>query len=164
MNTTLRTVAFIGVGNMGAPMARRARRAGFELIVCDRNEAVLEAFARAGAAVTTDVAACAGADAVVVLLANDAQIMETMLGEGGLVTNPEPVTASEDFAFFLEKVPGCYINIGNGVGSQGGCMVHNAAYDFNDAVLSTGATYWVKLAERWLAPGAVDVAGSGRQG
>jgi protein CrcB len=51
-------------------------------------------------------------------------------------TNPEPVTASEDFAFFLEKVPGCYINIGNGVGSQGGCMVHNAGYDFNDRVLS----------------------------
>jgi len=29
--------------------------------------------------------------------------------------------------------------------------VHNAAYDFNDRVLSTGATYWVKLAETWLA-------------
>jgi hippurate hydrolase len=31
-------------------------------------------------------------------------------------------------------------------------MVHNAGYDFNDRVLSTGATYWVKLTERWLAP------------
>ncbi|MCB2030459.1 MAG: amidohydrolase, partial [Rhodoferax sp.] len=44
------------------------------------------------------------------------------------------------------------VNIGNGIGSQGGCMVHNAGYDFNDAVLSTGATYWVKLAQAWLAP------------
>jgi len=79
------------------------------------------------------------------------QVVRDWLGDDGLVANPEPVTASEDFAFFLEKVPGCYINIGNGVGSQGGCMVHNAAYDFNDRVLSTGATYWVKLAERWLA-------------
>jgi hippurate hydrolase len=60
------------------------------------------------------------------------------------------VTTSEDFAFFLEKVPGCYVNIGNGVGSQGGCMVHNSGYDFNDRVLSMGATYWVKLAEAWL--------------
>jgi hippurate hydrolase len=29
-------------------------------------------------------------------------------------------------------------------------MVHNPGYDFNDRVLSTGATYWVKLAEAWL--------------
>jgi len=82
------------------------------------------------------------------------QLVRDWLGEDGLVTNPEPLTASEDFAFFLEKVPGCYINIGNGIGSVGGCMVHNAGYDFNDRVLSTGASYWVKLAERWLAPQA----------
>jgi metal-dependent amidase/aminoacylase/carboxypeptidase family protein len=39
------------------------------------------------------------------------------LGEDGLVKDPEPIGASEDFAFFLEKVPGCYVFIGNGVGS-----------------------------------------------
>jgi hippurate hydrolase len=82
------------------------------------------------------------------------QLVKDWLGEGGVVAAPEPVTASEDFAFFLEKVPGCFINIGNGTGSQGGCSVHNAGYDFNDRVLSTGASYWVKLAERWLAPAA----------
>ncbi|ARP78689.1 NAD(P)-dependent oxidoreductase [Bordetella genomosp. 6] len=82
--TPIKTVAFIGVGNMGAPMARCARRAGFELIVCDRNPDVLAAFAREGARVTASVSDCAVADAVVVLLANDAQIMETMLGEQGL--------------------------------------------------------------------------------
>jgi hippurate hydrolase len=79
------------------------------------------------------------------------QLVRDWLGEGGLVQEAEPVTASEDFAFFLEKVPGCYINIGNGTGSVGGCSVHNAGYDFNDRVLSTGASYWVKLVERWLA-------------
>ncbi len=79
------------------------------------------------------------------------QVVRDWLGEDGLMPNPEPITASEDFAFFLEKVPGCYINIGNGVGSVGGCMVHNPGYDFNDRVLSTGATYWVKLAQRYLS-------------
>ncbi len=79
------------------------------------------------------------------------QVVRDWLGEDGLMPNPEPVSASEDFAFFLEKVPGCYINIGNGVGSVGGCMVHNAGYDFNDRVLSTGATYWVRLAEAYLS-------------
>jgi hippurate hydrolase len=78
------------------------------------------------------------------------QLVRDWLGEDGLVAKPEPITASEDFAFFLEKVPGCYINIGNGVGSEGGCMVHNASYDFNDRVLSVGASYWVKLAEAYL--------------
>lgn len=80
----LKTVAFIGAGNMGAPMARCARRAGFELIVCDRNQVVLEEFAQEGVRVTTEVAACADADVVIVLLANDAQIMDAMLGERGL--------------------------------------------------------------------------------
>lgn len=81
---TIRKVAFIGAGNMGAPMARRARAAGFEIIVCDRAAAVLDAFAAEGAEVTTDAADCAGADAIVVLLANDAQITATVTGEGGL--------------------------------------------------------------------------------
>ncbi len=78
------------------------------------------------------------------------QVIRDWLGDDALVENAEPVTASEDFAFFLEKVPGCYVNIGNGVGSEGGCMVHNPGYDFNDRVLSTGASYWVRLAETCL--------------
>lgn len=82
---TLKTVAFIGAGNMGAPMARRARNGGFELIICDRNQAVLDQFAREGAKVTADSADCAGADAIIVLLGNDAQVMDTLLGDKGLV-------------------------------------------------------------------------------
>jgi hippurate hydrolase len=58
---------------------------------------------------------------------------------------------SEDFAFMLEACPGTYAWIGNGVGSKGGCMVHNPAYDFNDDILAVGASYWVRLAEAWLA-------------
>jgi hippurate hydrolase len=80
------------------------------------------------------------------------QVIRDWLGDGGLLEGIEPVTGSEDFAFFLEKVPGCYVFIGNGEGSEGGCMVHNPGYDFNDAVLSTGASYWVRLAETCLKP------------
>jgi len=32
-------------------------------------------------------------------------------------------------------------------------MVHNVGYDFNDSVLSTGASYWVKLEQAWLRKG-----------
>jgi hippurate hydrolase len=78
------------------------------------------------------------------------QVVRDWRGPEGLVDQVEPVTGSEDFAFFLEKVPGCYVFIGNGVGSEGGCMVHNPGYDFNDRVLPTGASYWVRLAEAYL--------------
>ncbi|MFO1269627.1 MAG: M20 aminoacylase family protein [Rubrivivax sp.] len=81
------------------------------------------------------------------------KVLTDWLGPEGLLET-EPVTGSEDFSFFLEKVPGCYVFIGNGEGSDGGCMVHNPGYDFNDAVLSTGASYWVKLAETYLKKAA----------
>ncbi|MBB3002957.1 M20 aminoacylase family protein [Paraburkholderia tropica] len=73
------------------------------------------------------------------------------LGEGGLIHDMDPLTGSEDFAFLLEHCAGSYLIIGNGDG-EGGCMVHNPGYDFNDDCLATGAAYWVKLTERFLQP------------
>ncbi|WP_213954170.1 M20 aminoacylase family protein [Variovorax sp. dw_954] len=62
------------------------------------------------------------------------------------------LTGSEDFAFMLEKRPGCYLLIGNGDGdSAGACMVHNPSYDFNDDNVVIGAAYWTRLAERYLS-------------
>ena len=61
------------------------------------------------------------------------------------------VTGSEDFAFMLEKRPGCYLFIGNGApGSHGSCGVHNPGYDFNDSNLPIGAAYWALMAENYL--------------
>jgi amidohydrolase len=61
----------------------------------------------------------------------------------------EPVMGSEDFAFMLQAKPGAYIMIGNG-GGEGGRMLHNARYDFNDAILPVGASYWARLVETSL--------------
>ena len=70
----------------------------------------------------------------------------------------EPTMGAEDFAYMLQAKPGAYCFIANGDGSHremghgmGPCMLHNPSYDFNDDVLPLGATYWVKLAEAWLA-------------
>lgn len=82
---SIKTVAFIGAGNMGAPMARCVRRGGFDLIICDRSPAVRESFAREGVATTSEVKDCAEADAITVLLANDTQITDALLGDRGLV-------------------------------------------------------------------------------
>jgi hippurate hydrolase len=82
------------------------------------------------------------------------QVALDWLGEDGLIADLQPLTGSEDFSFMLEKCPGSYLIVGNGVGDthgSGGCMVHNPGYDFNDACLPIAATYWVKLAESLLS-------------
>lgn len=56
---------------------------------------------------------------------------------------------SEDFGWMLQRCPGSYLFIGNGVAQP---MVHNPGYDFNDDILLTGAAYWGALAESWLKP------------
>ena len=77
----------------------------------------------------------------------------------------EPTMGAEDFAYMLMAKPGCYAFIANGDGSHrsaghggGPCMLHNPSYDFNDALLPLGATYWVRLVETWLAPASVAFA------
>lgn len=66
-----------------------------------------------------------------------------------IITDPTPSMGSEDFAFMLDKKPGCYVWIGNGP-VEGGCMLHNPNYDFNDDILSIGASYWARLVENEL--------------
>ena len=72
-----------------------------------------------------------------------------VVGDANVDTNPTPSMGSEDFAWMLLKKPGCYIWIGNGDGA-GSCMVHNPGYDFNDEILSLGASYWATLVEQQL--------------
>ena len=57
---------------------------------------------------------------------------------------------AEDFAYMLRERPGCYVWLGNGP-TTGGCQLHNPHYDFNDEIIALGITYWVRLAERYLA-------------
>jgi len=77
------------------------------------------------------------------------EVARDWLGDERLINDLRPFTASEDFAFILEKCPGSYLVIGNGEGDNG-CLLHNPGYDFNDACLPIGASYWVKLVESFL--------------
>jgi len=84
-------------------------------------------------------------------------VMREVVGEDRALTI-EPAMASEDFAFLLQEKPGCYVFLGNGDGEHrmaghglGPCMLHNASYDFNDSLIPAGASYWVRLAQRYLA-------------
>jgi hippurate hydrolase len=88
------------------------------------------------------------------------KVMASIVGEAQ-VTAQEPTMGAEDFSYMLMAKPGCYAFIANGDGAHreighggGPCMLHNPSYDFNDDLLPLGATYWVRLAEAWLAPQA----------
>lgn len=73
-----------------------------------------------------------------------------LLGADNVVARG-PVMGSEDFAYMLEHRPGAYVRLGNGLGEDGGCMVHNPLYDFNDRALPVGAAFWAALATSFLA-------------
>jgi hippurate hydrolase len=79
-----------------------------------------------------------------------AAIAVSLVGEDNVRREMLPSMAAEDFACFLEARPGAYIWIGNGTAEAGGTL-HSPHYDFNDAVLALGASYWVRLAETVLA-------------
>ena len=78
-----------------------------------------------------------------------------------LTLEQEPTMGAEDFAFMLQARPGAYLFLGNGDGAHragygaghdaGPCTLHNPHYDFNDALIPVGASYWIELARRWLA-------------
>jgi hippurate hydrolase len=70
-----------------------------------------------------------------------------LVGETKVDRDKAPASASEDFAFMLEEVPGAYINLGNGEASA---PVHNDRYDFNDEAIPYGAAMFARLVERTL--------------
>lgn len=77
------------------------------------------------------------------------EVATQLLGADNVVTRG-PVMGSEDFAYMLEHCPGSYVRLGNGLGQDGGCMVHNPLYDFNDKALPIGAAFWASLAQSYL--------------
>ncbi|MDX1713783.1 M20 metallopeptidase family protein [Vreelandella venusta] len=58
-----------------------------------------------------------------------------------------PTMGAEDFAFYLQEVPGCFFFVGNGDSAY----LHNEHYDFNDAVLPVAGGMFVALAKELLS-------------
>ncbi len=61
-----------------------------------------------------------------------------------------PTMGSEDFAYMLEKRPGCYFFLGT-QRTPNDPPLHHPRYDFNDDILPVGTSFWVELTEKWLA-------------
>ena len=75
-------------------------------------------------------------------------VARELVGEQRVIDGFGPIAGSEDFAYYLQEKPGCFLRLGNGEGAP---MLHNASYDFNDDNLTVGAAYWTRLVERFLA-------------
>jgi len=72
-----------------------------------------------------------------------------LVGDANVNRRQAPAQASEDFSFMLERVPGAYINLGNGDCAP----VHNHHYDFNDEAIPYGSALFARLVERQLPRG-----------
>ncbi|WP_342364147.1 M20 aminoacylase family protein [Terrarubrum flagellatum] len=76
------------------------------------------------------------------------EVAADLFGSLRLISPFAPRTASEDFAYFLEKRPGAYLFVGNGSSAP----LHSPEYDFNDDIIEVAASFWAALVERSLAP------------
>jgi len=75
------------------------------------------------------------------------------LGQDRVNGDCEPWMASEDFAAFLKKVPGCFLLLGSGPDADPAknTPLHNPAFDYNDEILADGARLWEALVRERLA-------------
>ena len=90
-------IAFIGLGNMGGPMALNLLKAGFGLTVFDLSPTALQTAQAAGAKLAATAAdAAAGADIVVSMLPASAHVEDLYLGSGGVLKVVNPGTLIVD--------------------------------------------------------------------
>lgn len=76
------------------------------------------------------------------------KVAEELVGAEHVIAPFPPMSGSEDFAYYLQHRPGCFVRLGNGAGRP---MLHSAKYDFNDDNLTIGAAFWTRLVERFLS-------------
>ncbi len=81
----------IGLGRMGGPMARHVIEAGFEVSLFDISAASLEQFSESVATVASSPAEAArAADVACIVVFNDAQTIEVVSGNNGVLTTMQP--------------------------------------------------------------------------
>ncbi len=72
-----------------------------------------------------------------------ARVAGEVVGAANVDDDAAPVMGGEDFSYMLEQRPGAFAFIGNGDTAG----LHNSSYDFNDAVIPVGCSYWARLVE-----------------
>ncbi|MGM3315201.1 NAD(P)-binding domain-containing protein, partial [Enterobacter hormaechei subsp. steigerwaltii] len=84
-------VGFIGLGIMGKPMSKNLIKAGYSLVVLDRNsDAVAEVIAAGAETATTAKAIAEQCDVIITMLPNSPHVKEVALGENGIIDGAKP--------------------------------------------------------------------------
>lgn len=73
-------------------------------------------------------------------------VAREVAAEGIVTPDATREMGAEDFAYFLEKIPGAYLFVGNGDTAG----LHQPNYDFDDATAPYGASFFARIAERAL--------------
>lgn len=79
-----------------------------------------------------------------------AEVARGVFGAQNVSVDRLPTMGAEDFSFMLQERPGAYLWLGQGGGAGMGCGLHNAGYDFNDAVAPHGVALFTGLVAAWL--------------
>lgn len=79
-------IGFIGLGIMGKPMSKNLIKAGYELIVVDKNQSAVDEVVAAGAkSAATPKEAAQAADIIITMLPNSPHVKEVVLGKNGVI-------------------------------------------------------------------------------
>ncbi len=73
-----------------------------------------------------------------------------VVGEAGLVAMEHPSMGAEDFSFYLQKIPGCYVRLGTRIADQEYIPLHSPAFDIDETVLKVGAAFFDEVAREAL--------------
>jgi hippurate hydrolase len=80
-----------------------------------------------------------------------ARAASRIVGVENVIRQRLPGMGGEDFSYMAQKVPGCFVRVGQAAGPKGSTGVHNPKYDFNDDILPLGASLWATLVEQELS-------------
>lgn len=70
---------------------------------------------------------------------------EHIVGKAGLVVMEYPSMGSEDFSYYLQEIPGCYVRFGARIKEDEYIPLHSPHFDINEEVLKVGAEYFDQI-------------------
>lgn len=72
-------------------------------------------------------------------------VAEQLVGKKNIISIPTPTLGGEDFAYYLQKIPGCFIRFGGAIKGKEHMPSHSPRFDFDEEVLKIGAAYLSEL-------------------
>ena len=68
----------------------------------------------------------------------------------------------EDFSFYLEHAPGCYVRLGGGIPGRDPIPAHNPAFDWDERAIAVGARYFEAVAREAISGLTASLSGPPR--